>query len=191
LELIKSRGVFLCPTLTFAVNIIDFGKECGSSQKQIDLRKREVEGLVRTYEMARKAGIPIMSGTESGFSMCPYGDWHGRELELLVDLCGLSPMAAITAATYTNARAIGADQDVGSLQPGRFADVLLLRENPLRRIGSLQDPSNFAAVFKEGREVERTAVAPRTRMGHESGFSVSTALLARDPTTNKAYAAQP
>lgn len=190
-ELIKSRGVFLCPTLTFAVNIIEFGKECGSSQKHIDLRKREVDGLVKTYEMARKAGIPIMSGTESGFSMCPYGDWHGRELELLVDLCGLPPMAAITSATLTNAQAIGAERDVGSLQTGRFGDVLVLRESPVRRIGSLQDPSNFVHIFKEGKEVERTPVARRQRMGHESGFAVSTALLARDPTTKKVFAAQP
>jgi imidazolonepropionase-like amidohydrolase len=191
LELVKNAGVFLCPTLTFAMNIIDYGKECGSSQKQIDLRKREVDALARTYVMARKAGIPIMSGTESGFSMCPYGDWHARELELLVQLCGLSPMEAIVAATFTNARAIGADQDVGSLQAGRYGDVLIVSGDPLQRIGLLQDPSNIVSVIKGGVEIERVPVAPRRRMSHESGFAVSTTLLARDPRTMNAYAALP
>jgi imidazolonepropionase-like amidohydrolase len=72
-----------------------------------------------------------MSGTESGFAMCPYGDWHARELELLVDLCGLSEMEAIVAGTHTSARAIGAEEDVGSLQVGRYGDVLIVRGDVL------------------------------------------------------------
>lgn len=191
LELVKDSNVFLCPTLTFAQNIIDYGRECGSSQHQIDLRKREIEGLARTYTAARAAGIPIMAGTESGFSMCPYGDWHARELELLVSLCGLSPLEAITAATYTNARAIGADQDVGSLTPGRYGDVLIVRGNPLERIGLLQEPANIWAVIKGGATVVRESVPPRRRMGHELGFAVSNMLLARDPRTLEVSATLP
>jgi imidazolonepropionase-like amidohydrolase len=191
LELVKTSGVYLCPTLTFAMNIIEYGKECGSSEKHIDLRKREIEGLVRTYQMVRKAGIPIMAGTESGFAMCPYGDWHARELELLVDLCGLSAMEAIVAATYTNARAIGADADVGSLQAGRYGDVLIVRGDPLQRVGMLNEPASIFAVIKGGIEVDLTPVPPRRRMGHEAGFAVSTKLLARDPRTLRVSARLP
>jgi len=191
LTVVKQSGVYLCPTLTFAVNIIDYGKECGSTDKHIDLRKREVDGLVRTYQMVRKAGIPIMAGTESGFAMCPYGDWHARELELLVDLCGLSAMEAIVAGTHTNARAIGADADVGSLQVGRYGDVLLVRGDPLQRISVLQEPANILAVIKGGVETDLTPVPPRRRMGHEAGFAVSDKLLARDPTTLRVSARLP
>lgn len=183
LELVKKSGAYLCPTLTFAMNIIQYGREFGSTEKQIDLRKREIDGLVRTYNMVRKAGIPIMSGTESGFSMCPYGDWHARELELLVDLLGFSEMEAIVAGTQTNARAIGAEGDVGSLQPGRYGDVLIVRSDPLQRISSLQESSNIVHVIKGGADVDRTPVAPRRRMGHEMGFAVSTAILAPEART--------
>jgi imidazolonepropionase-like amidohydrolase len=186
---VRDSATYLCPTLTFAQNIIDWGADCGSTQAHIDLRKREVEGLVRTYTMAREAGIPIMSGTESGFSMCPYGDWHGRELELLVTLCGLSPMEAIVAATATNARAIGWEQDVGTLEVGRYGDLLLLDGNPLDDIRLLQNPNKIKEVFKGGEIVVRTKVAPRRRTGNESGFAVSTRQLARDPVTLSGFAA--
>jgi len=153
----------------------------------MDLRKREMEGLIRTYRMAHAAGVPIMSGTESGFAMSPYGDWHARELELLVDLVGLSPMEAITAATHTNARAIGWEKEVGSLAVGCYGDLLIVDGDPLRDVRMLQDPRKITAVFKGGQEIERVPVPPRRRMGHESGFAVSTRRLERDPETLLGY----
>lgn len=180
-EMLKEAGVALCPTLTFGMNIITFGKECGSTPGHIDLCKREVDAMVRTCVKAREYGIPIMAGTESGFAVCPYGDWHAREMELLVDLCGFSPMEAITSSTYTNACAIGAAADVGSLQPGRYGDVLIVDGDPLKKIGLLQDQKNVEMVIKGGAEVERRVVPPRRRMGHESGFAVSTMILRKGP----------
>jgi imidazolonepropionase-like amidohydrolase len=187
LGLIRDSGTYLCPTLTFAQNIIDWGLDCGSSQAGIDLRKREMDGLVRTYRMAHEAGVPIMAGTESGFAMSPYGDWHARELQLLVDLCGLSPMEAIIAATSTNAKAIGWEKDVGSLVPGSYADFLLLDGDPLQDIRILQNPKKISAIFKGGEEIIRTPVPPRVRMGHETGFAVSTRRLERDPETLQGF----
>ncbi len=187
LGLVRDAGIYLCPTLTFAQNIIDWGEACGSTQAGIDLRKREVEGLVRTYRMAHAAGVPIMSGTESGFAMCPYGDWHARELELLVSLIGLSPMQAIIAATSTNAKAIGWEKDVGSLTVGCYGDLLIVDGDPLQDVRILQDPKKITAIFKGGQEIERVAVPPRRRMGHESGFAVSGRRLERDLETLQGY----
>ena len=187
LGLVRDAGIYLCPTLTFAQNIIDWGEACGATQAGIDLRKREVEGLVRTYRMAHAAGVPIMSGTESGFAMCPYGDWHARELELLVSLIGLSPMQAIIAATSTNAKAIGWEKDVGSLTVGCYGDLLIIDGDPLQDVRILQDPKKIAAIFKGGQEIERVAVPPRRRMGHESGFAVSGRRLERDLKTLQGY----
>lgn len=187
LGLVRDAGIYLCPTLTFAQNIIDWGEACGSTQAGIDLRKREVEGLVRTYRMAHAAGVPIMSGTESGFAMCPYGDWHARELELLVSLIGLSPMQAIIAATSTNATAIGWEKDVGSLTVGCYGDLLIVDGDPLQDVRILQDPKKITAIFKGGQEIERVAVPPRRRMGHESGFAVSGRRLERDLETLQGY----
>lgn len=181
--LVRDSGVSLCPTVTFAQNIIDYGRECGSEPGHIDFRRREVDGLVNTYRRVHDAGIPIMAGTESGFSMCPYGEWHAREIELLVSLFGLSPMDAILAMTRNNARAIGWEKDVGTLTVGSLGDVLLVDGNPLDDVRILQDPKKIVAIFKGGEPVARTPVPLRQRLAHERGFAVSTQRLRRDPET--------
>ena len=63
--------------------------------------------------------------------MSPYGEWHAREIELLVSLFDLSPMDAILAMTRNNAVAAGWEKDVGTLQVGRFGDILLVDGDPL------------------------------------------------------------
>jgi imidazolonepropionase-like amidohydrolase len=185
---VRDAGVFLCPTVTFAQNIIDFGADCGSEPGHVDFRRREVDGLVTTYRRAYAAGIPIMAGTESGFSMCPYGEWHAKEIELLVDLFGMSTMDAILAMTRNNAQAIGWDKDVGTLTLGRYGDILLVDGNPIDDVRILQNPHKIVAIFKGGEEILRQPVAPRVRMGHERGFAVSTRRLRRDPETLQPFA---
>ncbi len=171
--LVRDAGIPLCPTVTFAQNIIDYGKECGSEPGHIEFRKREVEGLVKTYRRAYEAGIPIMAGTESGFSMCPYGEWHAKEIELLVTLFGLSAMHALQAMTINNAKAVGWEGDIGTVEAGKFADLLIVDGNPLDDVRLLQDPKKIRHVFKGGVEVVREPVATRPRLGHERGFAVS------------------
>ena len=185
---VRDSGVPLCPTVTFAQNIVDYGAECGSEIGHADFRKREIEGLIESYRRAYAAGIPIMAGSETGFSMSPYGEWHAREIELLVSLFGLSPMDAILAMTRNNAVAAGWDKDVGTLQVGRFGDILLVDGNPLDDVRILQDPKKISTIFKAGEEVDRTPVPPRIRMAHERGFAVSMKRLRRDRQTLNGYA---
>ena len=185
---VRDSGVSLCPTVTFAQNIVEYGEACGSEPGHTDFRRREIDGLVKVYRRAYEAGIPIMAGSESGFSMSPYGEWHAREIELLVNLFGLSAMDAILAMTRNNARAIGWEEDVGTLEIGRFGDILLVDGDPLQDVRILQSPRRIAAVFKGGEEVDRAPVALRTRMSHERGFTVSTKRLRRDPGTLHGYA---
>ena len=185
---VRDSGVPLCPTVTFAQNIVDFGAECGSEPGHSDFRKREIAGLVETFKRAYEAGIPIMAGSETGFSMSPYGEWHAREIELLVSLFGLSPMDAILAMTRNNAAAIGWEKDVGTIQVGRYADILLVDGNPLNDVRILQNPQKIVSIVKEGEEIIRRPVHTRTRMKHERGFAVSTKRLRRDPETMTPYA---
>jgi imidazolonepropionase-like amidohydrolase len=187
---VRDSGVPLCPTVTFAQNIIDHGDECGSEPGHVDFRKREVEGLVKTFTRAYKMGIPIMAGSESGFSMCPYGEWHAREIELLVKLFGLTPMDAILAMTRNNANAIGWQNDVGTLQVGRYGDILIVDGNPLDDVSILQDRKKIVAIFKGGQEVDRAPIPERPRLNHERGFAVSSKRLRRDRETSAAYASQ-
>ena len=178
--LLVDRQLPICSTLTFAANIVQHGRDVGVDPNYIETKQRELDSLVAVHRRAIEAGVPMMAGSESGFSVTPYGHWHARELELMVELLGMKPLAAIVAATSTNAKAIGWEQDVGSLQQGRFADLLIVDGNPLDDIRVLGDRARIVAVYKGGEEVQRPPQVPtRKRMGHERSLSVSSSMLTR------------
>jgi len=180
---IRDSGIPLCPTLTFTANIVEWGKDVGVDPNYIEAKKRELDALSNIYRIAHEAGIALLAGSESGFSVTPYGEWHGRELELMVDLAGLSPMEAIAAATRDNARALGWEGQVGTLQPGARADLLVVAGDPAADIRILGDKRNILAVFKGGEEIDcHGPAAERVRMGHERGFNVSAKTLHRSAT---------
>ena len=70
--------------------------------------------------------------------------------------CGLSPMGAIVAGTKTTAEALDIDKQVGTIEPGKKADLLVVDGDPLRDIGILYEAKNILLVMKDGKkEVSR------------------------------------
>jgi len=80
--------------------------------------------------MLYRAGVPLLVGTDSPEPQVTPGFSLHQELELLVE-SGLTPAAALTAATLNNATALGQAQHLGSIAPDKFADIVLLEANPL------------------------------------------------------------
>jgi imidazolonepropionase-like amidohydrolase len=84
-----------------------------------------------------RAGVPIAMGTDTG----PLGRFQGyfelMELEMMVD-AGMTPTEALRSATSVAARCMGASQAIGSLQVGKFADLLVLDSSPLERIANVR-----------------------------------------------------
>ena len=180
--LVRDAGIPICPTLTFTANIVEWGKEAGVDPNYIETKRRELEALVDIIGRCHQAGIPLMAGSESGFSVTPYGEWHTRELELMVSHLGMKPMDAILTATRNNATAFGWT-DTGAIKPGSRADLLVVDGDPIADIRVLGDPERITAVFKDGREVDRSRVVQRRRrMSHERGFGVSMHALHRSDT---------
>ena len=178
--LVRDAGTPICPTLTFTANIVEWGKDVGVDPNYVEVKKRELDALASIHAKAHQAGVPLLAGSEAGFSVTPYGEWHTRELELLVDLAGMSPMAAIQSATSRNAAAFGWAGEVGTLEKGARADILVVDGDPLANIGVLADPKRIATILHDGDEVDRTGPTPeRRRMAHERGFNVSTNRLGR------------
>jgi imidazolonepropionase-like amidohydrolase len=177
---VRDRGIPICPTLTYTANIVEWGREAGVDPNYIETKRRELDALANIHSRAHKAGIRLMAGSESGFSVTPYGQWHARELELMVKLLGLSPMEAIVAGTSTNAEVLGWGGETGTLEPGRLADILVVEGDPLADISVLSRPERIRAVFKAGIAVPPAdADGARRRMSHERGFQVSARILNR------------
>src|SRR5256885_11692431 len=88
---------------------------------------------------ARAAGVPLLTGTDTGFAVTPYGEWNARELELFVEDLDFTPAAALRAATDVNAGFMTKGDRIGVLEPGRAADFIALDFSPLSDIRLLQD----------------------------------------------------
>ncbi|MCY4626895.1 MAG: amidohydrolase family protein [Acidobacteria bacterium] len=97
------------------------------------------------------AGSVMGMGTDSGTPMNFHTEALWRELKAHVDL-GMTPMEAIVAATRVNARILGLADDLGTIEPGKIADIVVLRGDPRFSITALDDPE---LVVKDGRVYRR------------------------------------
>src|SRR5919109_1176555 len=147
-------GVRLMPTMTFLRRGAEVGAEFGRGPREMDRLKQHWESAVHMLERARALGITIMCGTDSGNSpLMPYGQLHAHEAEILVRYGGYTPMEAIVATTRNTAYALGLEDDLGTLEPGKLADVIILTSDPLADIRILQGGQHLATVIKDGKIV--------------------------------------
>ena len=105
---------------------------------------------VRATKLAREKGIAISAGTDRDHLVDGYPAILA-ELEVLVKDVGLTPLEAITAATVTGARVVGAERTLGSVEEGKLADLIVLSSDPSSDIRHLRD---VVTVIKGGRLVE-------------------------------------
>ncbi|MGD9615345.1 MAG: amidohydrolase family protein [Alphaproteobacteria bacterium] len=152
----KRNGCMLCPTLTHPRNVIDFTQphEPAAQKGRIEATETRYRVGIANLKKAAAAGIPFLTGTDTGFAVTPYGEWHARELELFVADLGFSPAAALRAATEVNARFMRVGDEIGVLEPGRAADFIVWDGSPLADIRLLQDRSRLRAVYIGGRKLD-------------------------------------
>jgi imidazolonepropionase-like amidohydrolase len=100
------------------------------------------------------AGVDILAGTDTGNPYCLPGFGLHDELDLLVK-GGLTPMEALQAATRNPARFMGREKDLGTIEPGKLADLVLLDENPLSDIANTR---KIASVVYGGKLFTRAAL---------------------------------
>jgi imidazolonepropionase-like amidohydrolase len=161
LEAVVERCVPIVPTFTFQANLADYGAAVGASEGIRKLFQKEITDSAVMLKRAFDAGVPLLCGTESGFSLTPYGDWHYRELEVFVRDLGLTPLQAIAAATSANAFAIGLAGETGAVAAGRLADLLLVDGDPSRDVTVLGDRQRLKQVILGGEALTLPANPPR------------------------------
>ena len=170
LELMIEKNIPLVPTFTFQANLIDYADKMDASKDYKDIFEKEIQDNVPMFRKAFEAGVPFLCGSETGFSVTPYGDWHYKELEVFVDKLGLTPLEAITCGTKNASQAMRRD-DVGVIAEGNIADLIVISEDPSKDVTRLGNKDLIEKVFLNGKEVDLTP-APK-RINDPSGWRIS------------------
>ena len=150
-ERMAKSGTRLCATLAIHEQIRLHGKERGVTPESLVKAEALHESRLRAARLAKAAGVRIFCGTDSS-SVLPFG-MHAWELELLCRDAGFTPLEAIAAATRDAAEAVGLADRTGTLEPGKWADLIVVDGDPLKDITVLRDASRIRMVFREGRRL--------------------------------------
>ena len=149
IEMMVERRTWLCPTLAIGDFILTHGVERGVPAESL-AKSRQTDG-VRQESMRRayQAGVRIFMGTDSCNTMAFGG--HARELELMHQRIGMTPMETIVAATASAAEALKIGDQTGTITCGKSADLLIVDGDPLADIAILQDRDRLLGIFRNGR----------------------------------------
>jgi len=153
-EAVVERKIPIVPTFTFQANLADYGDVVKADKGLQELFRREIVDSAETLRRLHAAGVPLLCGTESGFSLTPLGDWHYRELEVFVRDLGFTPLQAIRAATSDAARALRMEGQVGSVVAGQLADLIVIDGDPSIDVTLLGEKDRLIHVMANGRFVD-------------------------------------
>ena len=131
----KKHGTYLVPTILAGKTVAEMAKKPGALHPSVRAKAARIGPLIQdSFRRAYAGGVKIAFGTDSGVSN--HGE-NAREFGYMVE-AGMPPLEAILSATKHAADLLGASDMVGSIQPGRFADVIAVAGDPLKDITELQ-----------------------------------------------------
>lgn len=147
IELMLQNGTYLVPTLLAPVAVLETADELGMPQTAVDKSREVIDQHKQSIQKAYEAGVKIAMGTDAGVMK------HGtnlRELGLMHE-AGMSPMETIVATTKTAAECLEWDNEVGTLEEGKLADIIVTDHNPLDNIYRLSENESVKLVMKDGK----------------------------------------
>ena len=166
LEMVIEKDIPLLPALTLLVNTLEASGETMSPAVR-DRFQHEIDAATAILSKAYASGATLICGSESGFAMTPYGEWHAREMELFVTHFGMSDFEALLAMTRNAAITLPNHRaDIGTLTTGKFADLLVIDGEPDQDVTLLQDQARIELIMKAGRTVEPWRPPEAERITH-------------------------
>jgi imidazolonepropionase-like amidohydrolase len=181
-EIARKNKTWVCPTVIIMESAIDQGRSLNGLRSLSTLKyvhpllqskwltsnnynknatpesiarlERMIEFNKRLVSALKEAGVPIVAGTDAGSSGVVWGFSLHDELELLVE-AGLTPEEVLTSATRLPATWLGIDSLVGTIEAGKYADLVLLDANPLNDI---KNTKKISGVFVNGHWLEKIRI---------------------------------
>ena len=146
------RGVYLVPTLVAPQDVLDIAEAHPNLMPPYAVAKARtmVAAHRASFRAAVAAGVKVAMGTDSGVGQ------HGgnaRELGLMVQHGGMTPMQALVASTRSAAELLRLDDQLGTVAPGKLADLLIVDGDPLADVRVLEDRDRLALIVKGGAPV--------------------------------------
>ncbi len=139
------------PAIAWEVAFLEHCEEIGYSRERVRQLgyEREVQETVKAVRRLREVGVRVLVGGDYGLNITPHGT-YARDLEYFVDLFGLSPAEALLCATRDGGAVADPDGMVGTLEEGKYADLVIVDGDPTADITVLQDHTRIAGVVKDG-----------------------------------------
>ncbi|MHA2368114.1 MAG: metal-dependent hydrolase family protein [Candidatus Hodarchaeales archaeon] len=151
-DLMIQKGTYLIPTQVAMKSppeaLEKFPPEVVKKEKEVS------EAMIPNHRLAFEKGVLIAVGTDSGAPVIPHSS-TAKEIQNMVENVGMTPSQALQAATIHGARAIKRDDEIGSIEKGKYGDIVICDRNPLEDLSILENPKNIAYVIKDGKIMVR------------------------------------
>lgn len=143
--------VFVCPAIAWEITLLERGHEIGLSREAMVERgyQAEVDATISAVKRLREVGVRVLVGGDYGLNITPHGT-QAKELEYFVDLFDMTPTEALLCATRDGGAAADPDGMVGTLEEGKYADLVIVDGDPTLDITELSDLDRIHAVMKGG-----------------------------------------
>lgn len=170
IEMMIKNDVYLSATLSAPKMIIAFGEAAGVPKFMVDKSKYVMERHFKSFADAYRAGVKIGCGSDAGTPFNLHADIV-TELEMMRE-GGMRPLEVLRSATLVSAQALKLDDQLGTLTPGKLADLVVVEGDPLEDFEVLRRP---VLVFKEGKLVFKQAgklgdSSPQTHRSNPPAF---------------------
>ncbi|MGZ5713191.1 MAG: amidohydrolase family protein, partial [Caldimonas sp.] len=166
LEAAKDR-VFVAPGIAIIYAMLNEAEAWGITRAKATAMgyQHEWEAALESLRAMHRRGVRILPGGDYGFAFTPHGQ-NARDLEFFVKYLGFTPMEAIRSATLYGGQIMMKEKELGTIQDGFLADLLLVDGDPLANLGILRDPRRILAVMKDGVFAKAPDIASQRRWEH-------------------------
>jgi imidazolonepropionase-like amidohydrolase len=154
IERLVEQGTFVTPSLYFPYMTVEQNRRSGKpAMAWMDELERGLEHSYKVVPKAHAAGVKLVVGDDFGVAGLVHGD-YAKELEAYVKGAGIPALDVIGWATRNGAEMLGMKDDLGTIETGKLADLLVVNGDPVRDITVLQDRTNLDVIMKAGKFIE-------------------------------------